>query len=214
MAILFNIEGVPQAKASLFGSAARMRRPERALRFIGEEMLTRNARTLAAGLDVDGARLKPSRRAERSGGQTMFDTGALAASENYGVNGGNLDLFSTHPSAGVHWRGDTIRPKRAQFLTIPLRAAGGMFAGGVDVRANRRGDRASHYAKASTFFAWRNGRLFLFQKTGKNRLRALFLLVKSVRMPKRKWMGFGARDVEMVREVLARHVLSEGGRDL
>lgn len=203
MAILFSMAGLAPTSAFVAGAAQRMANPGPALRFIGEQQLTRNTRRLAAGVDVDGRTFKRSRR----GGKTLWQTGALAASMNYQVGAKHLDYFSTDKRARVHYEGLEIRPKAGKkFLTIPLRAEGGMFAGaGVSANANRLGDRAGHYARKSTFFAWRNSKLFLFQKTGKGTIRALFLLVRKVQMVRRKWMGFSAEDVELANQVLAKH---------
>ncbi len=212
MAILFGIrlDGGGDAGKFLGGVAARMRDPRRGLKFIGEEMLLRTHKRMRAGIDVDGRAFARSRRAEQSGGQTLFDRGALAASVNYEANATTLDLFSSDKRARVHQEGLEIRPKKAKFLTIPLRARGGLFSGpALDTQANRTGARASHFK--NTFFLRRGRFLLLMQKTGDKTLRALFLLVRSIREKKREWLGYSPADQEMAGEVLGRHIEGDKG---
>lgn len=211
MGVLFQYEGFKEARQFLAGAAGRMRDTRTARKFIGEEQLARNQRRIRAGIDVDGKRFTPSRRVQMSGGQTLVDRGRLAASLNYDTPGENLDLYSSDKRARVHWEGREIKPTGGRkFLTIPLRARGGMHSGdGIDIRANRTGARASHFSKKTTFFRWVRGRLFLFQRTEARGIRALFLLVRSVKMPERKWFGFSSEDLEMASQVLGRHVEGE-----
>jgi hypothetical protein len=77
----------------------------------------------------------------------------------------------------------------------------------TDTKGNRTGARARDFAK--TFFLRRGERLFLMQKTGNGTVRALFLLVRSIRMPKREWMGFSNDDMEMAAEQLGRRITGE-----
>jgi hypothetical protein len=208
MAILFQLSGSDGGEG-FRRSARKMRSAKSALAFLGEEEILRNSRRLRSGVDVDGVPFKPSRRAGESGGQTLSQTGALGASMNYAAADKQLDLYSTDKRARVHYEGLEVRPKKGMFLTIPLRAGAGMFGGamfGLDVKANRLGDRAGHYSKSSTFFAWRGGKLFLFQKTSSKTIRALFLLVRSVQMPARRWFGFSKDDLELATKVLGDHV--------
>lgn len=212
MAMLFSLTGAQEVKNFLNGTAQRFRKPRPGLKFIGEELQLSTARRMAAGVDVDGRPFKPSRRAEREGGQTLFSNGALANSVHYTARETDADYFSTDKRSRVHQEGLAITPKAGkQFLTIPLRATGGVFGGAVDIKGNRAGDRASHYSRASTFFLRKHGRLLLMQRTGKNAIRALFLLVRSVRMPRRQWFGFSGADLAMVDRVLTRHLLNEPG---
>lgn len=210
MAVLFQIDGLDRAREFLAGASRRMRNPEAALRLIGEAMLVSTQRRMRAGLDVDGKPFVRSRRAESGGGQTLWDRGALVSSVNYSVRPDGLVLFSSDKRAAVHYDGRTITPKRASFLTIPLRARGGMYAGRVVATGNRRGDRARHYQ--NTFFLRRGGRLFLMQRLpgeGRGRIRALFLLLRSVRLPRRKWLGFTRGDLEMVSQRLGRSIMGD-----
>jgi hypothetical protein len=205
------MSGFRETRRFLAGTSARIRNPESALRDAGEDQIFRNTHRMRAGRDIDGRPFKASRRVERSGGQTLFDRGALAASQNVDASNTKLDYYSTDKRARAHWDGALIVPKKASFLTIPLRARGGMFGGeDLSVRQNRAGDRARHYK--NTFFKWRGGRLFLFQKIGEKKVRALFMLVRSIKLPQRKWMGYGGDDLARLRERLRAHVFGERRR--
>jgi len=211
MNIIFQIGGLREVRSFLSGAAARMRNTRPARKNAGEEMLVRTQRRMRAGVDINGVPFKPSRRVEKFGGQTLWDKGAMAASANYDTPDQDLELFSTDKRSRVHQEGLEIKPKKGQFLTIPLRARGGLFEGaigGVDVQANRTGARAGHYA--NTFIKRFGDRLYIFQKiAGSKRIRALFLLLRSVKMPKREWLGFSEADVSMVADKIGAHITGE-----
>jgi len=246
MALLFRSSGVEEVKEYVAGAAKRLRGQSgrwvsrgAVLKNLGEEMLLRNQRRMRAGVDIDGKPFKTSGRSAQSGGQTLFNTGALAASINYDTPGSSLELFSSDKRARVHWEGLEITPKAGhKFLTIPLRGRGGLFdsiAGGAAPLANRTGALAGHYSKSSTFFLRRGSTLLLMQRVAKvtgdggvsyrghkrgkgstpagskYTLRALFLLVTKVKIPQRKFFGFGNADVDMVADRLGGWVAGEGG---
>jgi hypothetical protein len=209
---LFNIttSGEREARAMFTDAKARMKNTLVMRKRFGEEMLVRNRRRLSSGVDIDNEAFKPSRRAAMFGGTTMFDSAALARSIHYDTPANDLDLFSTNKAARVHWLGLTIRPVHGSFLTIPLRARGGLFASAaVDVVANRTGRRASHYAAASTFIKRFGNHAFIMQKVGAHSLRALFILLSEVKMPQRRWFGFGGDDLTLAAERLGDYVVGE-----
>lgn len=205
MAIFYQILGLPEAKGAVAKVRSGVSDTRLARKFIGEEMLARTQQRLRRGIDVHGRPFKPSHRVKKEGGQTLWDDGGLAASVNYSLTSDGLDLYSSDKRARVHFLGLVIRPKNGKYLTIPLRAPGGAYARKdrfVSGNANRTGARASHYSKKSTFFKTFGDRLYLMQKTGDGKLRALFLLVRSVKMPKREWLGYSQDDLEMAMRVL------------
>ncbi len=194
------------------GLAARDTRAVR--REIGEEMLLRTERRFARGVGPDGKPWKRSRRAERKGGQTLSKSGTLKSRVAYDVSGEDLDLYSWDKRARVHQLGLTIEPTDGhQYLTIPLRAEGGGFATPetpVVTRKGRDGRKAAHYkaAKAGvgrTWVARVRGKLYIFQATGDHAVRALFLLVRSVTMIARPFLGFGEDDLVYVLATLSTH---------
>lgn len=170
-------------------------------RNIGEEMLRRTAERMRQGISPDGQPWKRSRRAEREGGQTLVHTGTLASRNAYDTPGADLQLYSWDKRSRVHQLGLTIEPKNGEYLTIPLRSADGVAekpARPVSAKKGRDGRLAKHYASSSTFIARRNGKLFIFQHVGEHAIRALFLLVRSVQMIARPYLGFGDDDIAMV----------------
>jgi phage gpG-like protein len=170
-------------------------------RSIGEEMLHRTAERMRRGVDPDGNAWKRSRRAERDGGQTLVHTGTLASRNAYDTPGADLQLYSWDKRSRVHQLGLKIEPKHGEYLTIPLRATGGLAEEpSRPVRANkgRDGRLSRHYARGSTFIARRNGKLFIFQHVGEHQVRALYLLVRSAQMVARPYLGFGDDDLAMV----------------
>lgn len=208
MAIIFKVSGAGVAREFLGASADRAGDLGRPLRWIGEEMLARTQLRMRAGTDIHGRPFTPSKRVSRDGGQTLWNRGALAASANYSVSGDTLELFSSDVRARIHNEGGTILPKKAKWLTIPLRAVGG-YGKTTDVAAspNRSGRRARDYK--NTFFRRRGNKLFLCQTTESGAVRVLFLLVRSVRIPKREWLGFGADDEAMAIQKIGEYVAPE-----
>jgi len=75
-------------------------------------------------------------------------------------------------------RGGTIRPRRKQYLTIPLPGVKGW---------------ARNY-KNAFFIESRKGNLLLAQKKGKKGLKPLFVLKKSVKIPAFRWLEKSMKD--------------------
>jgi len=200
------VVGLREAQDAIrrLGLSAKDTRKPRAL--VGEEMLRRTEQRFARETGPDGKPWKKSRRTSREGGQTLSDTGTLRSRNAYDIRGDDLDLYSWDKRARVHQLGLTIKPKDGhEFLTIPLRAPGDDFE---DVtkrgrhRKGRDGRKAQHYGKdaegrGETWVARVRGKLFIFQSTGHG-VRALFLLVRSVTLPARPFLGFNDDDLAMV----------------
>jgi hypothetical protein len=94
------------------------------------------------------------------------------------VSGATLDV----PYALAHDEGATVVPKTKQWLTIPL--------GGY------KGTAANIPKDKSFFLRTVTGNLLLCEKTGKTgkAWKARFLLVKSVRLPARRWFTKSLRE--------------------
>lgn len=134
------------------------------------------------------------------------------------AQGDGVDLYSTFIGANVAYLGKVITPKNGQYLTIPLEAKGGEFSAvsakgnflsaGLGLHDNRTGRRASHYA--GRFFLRTNGKLFIVtkdsRKSANQKLRFLFLLVRSARYPKNEWLGASDDDMAMAAETYANHL--------
>lgn len=128
MALKFEVtlDGLPQLVQDVRAIRSRLNDRRPALRFIGEELLVVNENRLARGVDFEGRPMKPSRRAQAVGGQTMVDQGNLQGSLHTAVQGGDLELFSSDIRAAVHWYGKTIKPKAGEYLTIVFQGEDGL----------------------------------------------------------------------------------------
>ena len=199
---VLGLRDIQERIARLGLNAKDLRRPNA---FIAQELPLRNRRRLEQGVDVNGMPLK-SKLAGRLGLVPLGGAhGLFGKSVHGGIDGQDVDLFSTFIGAAVAYYGKVIRPKTKQYLTIPVRARGGQSSdGALEVLGNRTGRRALHYS--NTFFLRRNGKLMLMQKTGKGSLRVLFFLVKSVRWPRNEWLGASPADLEMVADRYGQHL--------
>jgi hypothetical protein len=220
MALLIDVQstGIRELRERIARTKTAMKDLRAPSKAIGEEMIVRTNARLGRGLDIHGRPFRRSRRSQVLGTPTLGGSDhSLARSAHYAVEGGGLVWYSDHIGADVHQSGKTITPKSAKFLTIPLRARGGTGADD-SLRLTREKNRAGYRARdfKDTFFRWVNGKLFLFQKTdgrGARRggIRALFLLVKKVTMPKNEWFGFTAGDEEMAADTYGKHIDQLGG---
>lgn len=127
-------------------------------------------------------------RAGKSGRGVQTRSGRLRDSFFREVRGDSLGTIEAeaysagNPYARIQEEGDTITPKKGQYLTIPLDAAR---------QGDRRGaiTRASARNFANTFFLeTRAGKLLIMQKQGAGNIVPLFLLVESVTLKPR--LGF------------------------
>lgn len=175
-----------------------LRRPNRE---IGNELLKRHAARMQRGQDIHGRAFKRSRLATARGTPTLGGSrGSLSRSVGRTVADNYVALFTTHKAARVHQEGATITPKRRRWLTIPLRFAGkggagvGYYANTGDLTLSEGRKQFVARSFSNTFFRRVRGNLFLFQKTSKNTIRALFVLKKSVTLPKREWFGLEEAD--------------------
>jgi len=114
-------------------------------------------------------------------------SGKLSASLNpsriatSGAIASNLEVsFTLTGIASVHERGATIRPKRAKYLTVPLPPA--LTGRGLPKKPSARDWKNTFVLKS------KKGNLLIVQKKGKNELTPLYVLKKSVTIPKR--LGF------------------------
>ncbi len=198
-----DIKGLPEVQAAIrrLGLAASDTLKPRTQ--VGEEMLVRTERRFAEERGPNGEKWKPSRRAELAKGETLSQSGKLRGSIAYDVaSTENLELYSWDKKARVHQLGLTITPTPGhEYLTIPLEAAEIAVASG-EVKNGRDGRRARHYS--GTFVARIHGRLFILQRLSEGVVRALFLLVRSVTMPARPFLGFNDDDLAMAMDIFAR----------
>jgi hypothetical protein len=214
------LEGLERVEQALERVDRAMHDVRPASKDIGEALRNSHKRRLAAGLDVNGRPLHSSASLLSGGRALGGPLGRFGRSLNYAIAGdGGLEFFSTFKGAAVFQRGGEIRPGPGKkFLTIPMRAKGGAFAikgERSSLNANRPGARARDYK--DTFFRRVRGKLYLFQKTPSAsgtgaKIRALFLLVRSVRMPKNEWFGLTRKDEAMIEAKYLDYIESSFGR--
>jgi hypothetical protein len=198
-----------QRRVTLLGMRAKdLRRPSMN---IAQSTVLANRQRLDRGVDVHGVPLR-SRRAQQLGLTPLGGgSGSFGRSLKPSADADGPEIYSTFKGAGVAYRGDTIRPRLKKFLWVPARVEGGMFSSrdrALDVMANRRGDRSSHYSRSSTFVMSRQGgRLrMVMQKVNAGALRVLAFLVKQSRYPKNEWAGFAESDQENAMKVYGEHL--------
>lgn len=81
--------------------------------------------------------------------------------------------------AGLHEEGGEVRPKQSQFLAIPLKGA-------LTRSGKSRGSAGEFRAEGGTFIKkGPQGQPIIYQRRESGKIRALFVLVKSARIPAR-----------------------------
>ncbi len=94
--------------------------PTRALRAIGQHLVTETGLRFEGEKGPGGVPWKKSGRAEATGGQTLSDSGRLKASVTYQVNGKELLVGTNVRYARIHQFGGVIRAKSAKGLRFRL----------------------------------------------------------------------------------------------
>jgi phage gpG-like protein len=138
---------------------------------------------------------KVSRRVQEGGGnRTLIQNGLLLNSISRRFTGFEAIVSTSHPQAAIHNFGGVIRPRNAKALTVPISKLA-------------YGKRAGDFPKGSTFLLKREGKAPLIMLKPENKdgeLEALFVLLKSVTIPRRDFMtppeedyaGYEARIVD------------------
>lgn len=127
------------------------------------------------------------------GDKPLLDKGTLQASVTAEVTGKQLILMASHPAAGVHQFGATIRPKNGRFLAIPLTP-----------EAKRVGSpRQNHFPRPLFVYAAQEGRKLFLAESVEGELTIQYRLVGSVTIPPRPYLGFSATTVDKITRVIA-----------
>jgi phage gpG-like protein len=149
---------------------------------------------IASGTSPDGAAFRPLKGVRVSGGSVpLRDTGVLMASIHGTVEGNAVVVQTTHPAAPVHNFGATIRPTKAKKLAIPLTR-----------EAKRAGSPRRFPRKLAVRPTRKAGTLLMFEagKVGTGQ----FLLVDSVTIPARPFMGLSAGCLSNISRAVAEAV--------
>jgi phage gpG-like protein len=148
---------------------------------------------IAAGVDVRGQRFRPLKHARpRGGNKPLLDRGLLLASFTSRVEPDAVVVGSNHPGAAANNFGAVIRAKK-KMLAIPLTK-----------EAVRAGSPRRFKRKELTLQPTRKRRVFLLMSTDKAGRRVpQFLLVDSVKVPQREFMGVSDKALLQVADALA-----------
>ena len=144
----------------------------------------------ATGTDPKGVKWRPLKHARpRGGNQPLRDTGRLMASFASRYDGDSFEVSTVYPGAGLHNFGGVVRPTKAKFLAIPVTKeavrSGGprRFKGTLSVRPTKK-------------------RGVLLLVSGKDNA-VQFVLVKSVTIPQREFMGVSEKGWGLIGEAAA-----------
>lgn len=142
----------------------------------------------------DGKPFKPLKRSRPDGSSSpLQDKGLLQKSVKGEVTGLELVLKASHPGARVHQYGGIIVPRKAKYLSVPL-----------TVEAKRYGS-PRRFPKRRNLFVWTS------RKTGKKLLAESkngtltfhYVLVDSVYIPPRPYLGFSEKTLAKIERVVA-----------
>lgn len=124
----------------------------------------------------------PGWTATRRGGKILQDTGALAASVVYSVEGNTLIVGTHLPYAAPHQYGGTITPTKGKFLAIPDSSLSKTEQKNFDLRS---------YTK--TWVKPSGNGYTVFQRGARDQVMVIAHLVPSVDIPQRQFLSFSER---------------------
>lgn len=169
------VEGMDRLNRRLQAIRTRGENPRQPLEEIGGLMVRSIRRNFR-----EGGRPKKWPKSQRAGERrsTLVKSGHLMRSVHPRVEARRVLIGPNRDYARIHQFGGRIRPKPPKkFLTIPINPAA-------------RGKRARDFR--NTFIP--RGKRVIMQKTGPDSVRPLFALVRSVRIPERKYLMFQRED--------------------
>ena len=177
-----------------------------ALEAIGREMVSITQRRIHRGVPPPNA---PLTRAVKQGKDplrgTLKDDGYLLSSINYRVGLNKVAWGSDRPYARIQQFGGVVRAKGSKRLAIPASPETRtlMRRYGTTPRECIEG------LKRAGWQVWIKGNAILGKRGKKGKIRTLFILKSSVRIPARPFLRFGFEEKRTVRQILEDHL---GGR--
>lgn len=144
------------------------------------------------GTAPDGAKWRPLKHPRPTGGnQPLLDTGVLRASIHAVPDPAGVTVQTTHPAAPLHQFGGVVRPRRAKMLAIPL------------TKEARRSGGPRRFGKKLALRPTRKPRVYLLVAEARGKVTAHFVLVRSVTVPARPFMGLSAAGLETAARAIA-----------
>jgi len=198
--VTIKLEGMDRFTKAMGVLAQHYRTPRPTLLLIGGLMKRQAAETFTKQRDpVTGAPWPKtgdlamrSRPGGGGGGKTLSDTGRLLQSimsRAPEVTPNSVAIGTNLEYARIHQDGGTIKPKKAKMLAIPLNRVA------ARAKSARRWMDAN---KSLNPFVWKGiqgNKLFIVyvEKRGKSKgkIKPMFLLVPSVKIPRRRFLGLG-----------------------
>ena len=113
---------------------------------IGSSLVASTIDRFERETDPDGKPWKPSRRAQREGGQTLTDKGRLRASITHRADRDGVDVGTNVVYAAIHQFGGTVK-RQARRQTLAFNKKGGGFASRKSTRRRRAGFVAIAFAE-------------------------------------------------------------------
>lgn len=133
------------------------------------------------------------------GEQVLRDKGLLYNSLGSRITGEQLVLFASHPGANIHNFGGILTPKKARALAIPLTR-----------EAKRAGSpRQNGFPRPLFLLVSKNRKAFLAERAENGGLVFHYILVRSVRIPKREFVGFSEKTLDKMEAVLASRLMDK-----
>lgn len=148
-------------------------------------------RGIEQSIDVDGRPFAPLKHPRPTGGSKPLNaSGALGQSTQATVTDGELVISATGPGATILLNGGTITPTKAKNLAIPLTAAA-LQAGSP-----------RNYPGQLFYLRGKSGKGVLAEKSGNHgQVKAQYVLVKSVTIPERKYLGLSDQSLGEIIDV-------------
>jgi len=165
-------------------------------------------KNLQRQVSPDGTPFRPLAHPRPSGGnKALQDTGRLGQSIKATGNGKQVILEASHPGAALHQYGGTVRAKRGKSLAIPLSKEAkrvgsprkNRFPRPLFVWVSQKGKRAAFLAEAVAGKAKGRGKN---RKAGPGKLLFHYILLKSVYVPKRTFLGFSDDTIRKAERVI------------
>lgn len=146
------------------------------------------------------------------GGKTLVSTARLMRSitQQVPVITQNKAIISTKgvKYAAIHQRGGTIRPKISKFLVIPLTQEAGSFARRSAHPARLWWSNKEAKGEHPFIFKSPQGGLFIGIDKGVDQVEVVWALVKSVKIPRRRFVGFNRASLRQIEKLTASWVRS------